>query len=357
MKIDRKWRTRLQRGFALALTVTVLALVIHQARSLDWPEIARALKAYRLETLALTLAFPVVGFVMMSCYDLLARPLGLQPVSRPEIMRIGFISYAFTLNFGTLIGGFAVRHRLYSRHEVGMAVVTQVAALAIVTNWSGYLLFAGLIYLIDPPTLPSSWGVHTAGGDQWLRIVGFAMLVAVMAYLAFCMIFHGRIWHFRKFSISPLPLSRAAAQLAISGTSWSMMGLALNQLLPAEVPLQSTMTGVFVAAVAGLIVRVPAGLGVLEAALVFLLRDYASPSAVLAAALAYRVMYLILPLLLAMTLFALEEVEVRRRKTATGQITVVQRKMHGKRGQNGEPVPARPVFSAPVAAPLDSHDR
>lgn len=356
MKIDRKWRTRLQKGFALAFTVIVLGLVVHQARSLDWPAIVRALKDYRPATLALTLAFPAVGFLMLSCYDLLARPLGLQHISRTRIMRIGFISYAFTLNFGTLIGGLAVRHRLYSRHDVGMAAVTQVAGLAIVTNWSGYLLFAGLIYLIDPPALPSSWAVHASGGDQWMRVVGSVMLAVVLAYLAFCTIFRGRIWHFRTLSFSPLPLPKAAAQLLISGASWSMMGLALNQLLPADVPLQAIMTGVFVAAVAGLIVRVPAGLGVLEAALVFLLRDDASSGVVLAAALAYRVIYLIVPLLIAMTLFAFEEVQARRCK-GRGRAGIQKKPgVSGERGKNRKPIPAPSTVPAPVAAPLNSHD-
>ena len=68
---------------------------------------------------------------------------------------------------------------------------------------------------------------------------------------------------------------------------------------------------VLVAAVSGLVLRVPAGLGVLEAVGVLLLTGPLPRDTVLAALLAYRALYYFAPLLLATLAFGWAELHKR----------------------------------------------
>lgn len=291
------------------LAIAVMGVIAHQARSLNWAEIGEALRSYPVSTLATTLIFPVAGFLMFSCYDLFARKVLDLKIPPLRVMRIGFIAYAFTLNIGTLLGGLALRYRLYGRDGVSTTQVSQITALAVVTNWSGYLLLAGALFLFDPPAMPQAWNMSTG----WLRVIGGVMLTLIAVFLAVSTISRERPWKIRDVEFSPLPISYAALQIAMSSIAWTMMALALHHLMPPEVPFGSVMTGFFIAAVAGLVLRVPGGLGVLEGVLVVLLRDFASVSTILAATLAYRASYLFLPLLLAIGMFAIEELRRPRR--------------------------------------------
>jgi uncharacterized membrane protein YbhN (UPF0104 family) len=67
--------------------------------------------------------------------------------------------------------------------------------------------------------------------------------------------------------------------------------------------------------VAGVITHVPAGLGVLEAVFVALLAHQLPQSRLLAALLAYRAIYYLLPLAIATVAYALTEVRAKRLRT------------------------------------------
>ena len=69
-----------------------------------------------------------------------------------------------------------------------------------------------------------------------------------------------------------------------------------------------------IAAIAGVILHIPAGLGVTEAVFIALLSHRVPEGQLLAALLTYRAIYYIAPLLLAATLYVL--VEARARRTA-----------------------------------------
>ena len=73
-----------------------------------------------------------------------------------------------------------------------------------------------------------------------------------------------------------------------------------------------------VAAVAGVIAHVPAGLGVLEAVFIALLSHRVPQAELLAALLAYRALYYLVPLALAFGLFLKAHAGARGRVARTG---------------------------------------
>jgi uncharacterized membrane protein YbhN (UPF0104 family) len=81
--------------------------------------------------------------------------------------------------------------------------------------------------------------------------------------------------------------------------------------------MNSSFVAVYVVAIlAGLLSSVPAGLGVFESVLLLMLRDV-PPESLLAAVLAYRMIYELLPFLLALLLFLAWEARARLQRVRT----------------------------------------
>ncbi|MGP1629651.1 MAG: UPF0104 family protein, partial [Giesbergeria sp.] len=135
-----------------------------------------------------------------------------------------------------------------------------------------------------------------------------------LAYLALCVLRGGRALELRghRYPLPRWPL--ALWQLAVSATNWMLMGAALWAVLQGQVAYPAALATVMLGAVAGLVLRVPAGLGVLESVGVALLTTEAlSKTEVLAALLAYRALYYFVPLILAALALAAQEWLLRDR--------------------------------------------
>jgi uncharacterized membrane protein YbhN (UPF0104 family) len=104
---------------------------------------------------------------------------------------------------------------------------------------------------------------------------------------------------------APIPTVRdTSIQLAIGLTQISLMTATLYIFMPPELNMSwPAFIAIYcIAFVAGQLSNVPAGLGVLEAALLLMLPQV-PPAKLLGAVLAYRAVFEILPLLLALVLF------------------------------------------------------
>src|SRR3970040_2244758 len=120
-----------------------------------------------------------LAYALYASYDLLARAYTGHGLSLRRVLAIAFVSYAFNLNLGAVVGGMGFRYRLYSHAGLSLATISRVVVFAIVSNWSGLLLLGGIALLFDPLPLPPAWEL----ASQALRIVGMVMLAALGAGL------------------------------------------------------------------------------------------------------------------------------------------------------------------------------
>jgi len=102
----------------------------------------------------------------------------------------------------------------------------------------------------------------------------------------------------------------------MSATNWSLIGGVIWLLLQGRIAYPHVLAVLLVAAVAGVITHVPAGLGVLEAVFVALMGDEVPQGELLGALLAYRAIYYLLPLALATLLYLATEWRARRVRTS-----------------------------------------
>ena len=283
-------------------------LIVKQARTIDWGEVLEAIRALPLTTVLAAGALAASSFALYSTYDLLGRHLTKHRLGAGTVMGVTFISYAFNLNFGSLIGGVAFRYRLYSRLGLGNETITRVLGFSMLTNWFGYLVLAGLLFCFWPLALPPDWRLDSGG----LRVLGAVLLVLSAGYLALCAFSAGRVWRVRGHTFKTPGLAMALLQLAMSCLNWSLMGGVIWLLLQGQVGYVHVLAVLLVAAVAGVVTHVPAGLGVLEAVFVSLLSYQVPEATLLGALLAYRGLYYLLPLVAALAGYLVTEVRAKR---------------------------------------------
>lgn len=285
------------------LAATVLVLVGRQAVRMDWAEVGSALWSIPVTTLLLAAAVAAGSHLLVSSFDLVGRHQTRHGLPVPRTLLTAAISYAFNLNFGALVGGMAMRLRLYTRQGLKPATVAQVIGLSMLTNWLGYALLAGGVLLADPPPLPTNWPV----GESGLRIVGGVLLAIGIGYLLACSLLRRREWSVRGHKLL-LPSARVALwQAVVSSSNWLLMSGIVWSLLQGQVAPSHVTAALLLAAVAGVITHVPAGLGVLEAVFVATLAGQVQQAPLLAALLAYRAVYYLMPLLWAIPAYALAE--------------------------------------------------
>ncbi len=309
----RPWWPAAKRTLTIAFFALVLGLVANQARTVDWPSVWTSIRAYPASTLLSAAALAAASFAVYCTYDLIGRHQTGHPLTTPQVAGVGFVSYAFNLNLGSLVGGVAFRYRLYSRRGLPTETITKVLVLSLITNWLGYLLVGGSAFVFAPLALPPDWKL----GSDGLRVLGAAMLIVAAAYVGMCAWATRRDWRIRGHSVS-LPSGRIALlQLALSALNWLLIGAVVWTLLQRHVDYPTVLSVLLVAAVAGVITHVPAGLGVLEAVFVALLAHRVPQGELLAGLLAYRAIYYLAPLAIASLLFlVIDRRDVRARSSA-----------------------------------------
>lgn len=303
----KPWWPWLKRGATLVFFGLVTWLLVVQGRAIAWPEVFAALRAYPLALLLGAVGLAVASFGLYSCFDLLGRHYTGHKLPAPTVMLVTFISYVFNLNLGSLVGGVAFRYRLYSRLKLETATITRVLTLSMLTNWTGYLLLAGGVFAFATPELPPNWKM----GSEGLQILGFVLLAGAAAYLLLCALSRRRSFSLRGHELE-LPAGRLALlQVAMGAANWLIMSGLMFLLLQQKVAFPTVAGVLLVAAVAGVVAHVPAGLGVLEAVFVALLSHQIPTHQLLAALVAYRVIYYLVPLAIATVAYLVTEARAK----------------------------------------------
>jgi len=307
----RTWWPWARRATVVIFLAGVAALLVHQSRSIDWSEVLDAVRDLPLPVLLAAGLLAAFSHLIYSSYDLLGRHITGHKLGTGTVMGVTFISYAFNLNLGSTVGGIGFRFRLYSRLGLRPHQITRIVGLSLLTNWTGYLVVAGIGFLLWPPVLPPDWKLDSGG----LRVVGAVCLAVAAAYVGFCVWAHERRWFVRGHRIEPPSARLAVVQLLVSSINWSLIGAVIWVLLQGRVDYPHVLTVLLTSVVATLIVRVPGGIGVLETVFGAVLSFRVPDGQLLAALLAYRGIYYLLPLLIATVAYAATEMRARHLRT------------------------------------------
>jgi glycosyltransferase 2 family protein len=305
---SRAWWRWGKRALTFAFFAAVALLLASYASHIHWDEVADSLLATPTPVLAQALLLAGASHLLYSCFDLIGRRYTGHTLPTRSVMAVNFVSYAFNLCIGSLVGGVGFRYRLYSQYGLKNSVITRIVSMSLLTNWLGYKLLAGLLFIIHPLRLPPSWHM----GNHGLEWVGTLLVLVSAGYIGACVYFGNHVWDWRGHEIYLPPWRMALLQYAISAINWSLMAGVIWVLIGQRVDYADVLTVLLIGAIAGVIAHVPAGLGVFEFVFVALLSHVISQEQLIAALLGYRAIYYILPLIIASMMYFWMEVHVKR---------------------------------------------
>jgi len=299
-----------KRVVGVGFLAVVAFLLVRYARTVDWGEVKTSVLELPRDVLLKALGFAAISHLVYSLMDLVGRHYTGHRMPRHKVMQVSFICYAFNLNLGSLVGGIGLRYRLYSRLGLRYGNITRIITLSMMTNWIGYILLAGLVFTLSPLQLPPNWRLD----NEELRMVGVGLLAFSVVYLGLCAFARVRSWKIRGHEIDLPTLRMAFAQFAISCTHWMTMAAVPWMLLQGQVDYPTVLSVLLIAAIAGVMLHVPAGLGVTEAVFIALLSHRIPEHQLLGALLAYRALFYLTPLVAGALLYLKVEMRARKRE-------------------------------------------
>jgi len=309
---SQPWWPWTRRALSLLFFAAVVVLLVQYGRHIDWDDVLDSLRNTPRPALLMALGLAAASHLLYSCFDLIGRRYTGHNLRTPTVMAVNFISYAFNLSIGSIVGGVGFRYRLYSRLGLRNGVITRIVSMSLLTNWLGYKLLAGLLFLVHPLALPPSWkmGNH---GLQWL---GAALVAISLGYIVACARSGDRTWTIKGHEVYLPPWRMAVLQMAVSCLNWCLMAAVIYVLLGQSIVYTDVLTVLLIGAIAGVVAHVPAGLGVFEFVFIALLSHLVPEGRLLGALLGYRAIYYILPLIAATLLYFVMEARARMQRSA-----------------------------------------
>ncbi|TDK34363.1 bifunctional lysylphosphatidylglycerol flippase/synthetase MprF [Rhizobium deserti] len=291
------------RGYLIPLAVLLVfgftAFAIYDLTTeVRYDDVIAALTATKWSSIGLAIFFTALSFVALIGYDMnaltyIGKRLRFLPVSMTA-----FSAYAVgnTAGFGALSGG-AIRFRGYSRLGLTPDEVGRVIAFVTLAFGIGLLAVTALASLVTAPRIGAIIGIDGA----WVRWLAILILVALSVLVIIGR--DGREVVVGKVKLR-LPDTRTSSQqFLITALDIAASASVLYVLLPQTDIGWPSFLAIYATAVgAGVLSHVPGGLGVFEAIIVAALGNAVDLDQVLGSLVLYRVIYHVLPLLVA-TLF------------------------------------------------------
>jgi uncharacterized membrane protein YbhN (UPF0104 family) len=303
-----KWRLA-KKILTWIFFIAVAVLLVVYARTVNWEDVWKVIRNYNRTPLLISVVLVIISYLLYGCYDLLARAYCGHKLAARQVMLVSFICYAFNLTLSTWVGGIGMRYRLYSRLGLPGATITRIFSLSITTKWLAYILLARNIFTYGDVELTSHWYID----EGTLRIMGIVLLAMVATYVWFCAYAKRRHMTVKGQKLVLPSFKIAVAQMVISSANWMAMGAIIWLLLGEDVNYFFVLGVLLVSSIAGVIVHIPAGIGVLEAVFIALLAgEHTSQGTIIAALLAYRMLYYFLPLLLALVCYLMLESRAKK---------------------------------------------
>jgi uncharacterized membrane protein YbhN (UPF0104 family) len=292
----RTWTLRLIPVALLALAGWVLWREFH---TLTWDAVKAEILGWGPWRIAAAAFFTLSSYALLSAMEWLGLRWSGARVPFPSTLLVGFCANAFahTIGFAILIGG-AVRARLYARHGVTLVMVAQTSVFCGVSFGFGILALGGLVFLISPDL----GGVVQGGAVQAVRAAALLAVLAPIAYVVACLWIKAPL-HIAGHTFLLPPPGMAALQMAIGLADNCVTALVVWVLVPDAVSAAGFIAAYVAATVIGLVSSVPGGAGVFEGAMVTLLPTL-SHAGLAAAFVGYRLIYFLIPLILAAGLMA-----------------------------------------------------
>ncbi|PST26872.1 UPF0104 family protein [Mesorhizobium plurifarium] len=287
-----------------AILISVRALV-DELRGLSLNEFLASFQAISLESWLLAIGSTLLAYAALAAYDRLALDHLGHRISLWFITLCSFTTYALSHNLGaSVFSGAVVRYRAYRSKGLTPGEVGVLVAFCSFTFTLGTLMLSAIVLLLKPNIierfsefLPIEMSLTTGGlilALTALYVLGSAVGMRPLRTRWFQLQYPRPSIVVRQLIIAPIELLGAA-------------GIIYFALPEAGNPGYVVILGIFLASFsAALLSHAPGGLGVLEFVFIAALPEM-DPADVLAALAIFRLLYLLIPFVMALVVILVFE--------------------------------------------------
>jgi len=282
----------------LAAVAFSIWLLYHELRGLSLDELWDNLVAISSRDWVLAIAATLLAYGALAGYDRLALMHLQRRVGWLYVTVCSFTTYALSHNIGaSVFSGSVVRYRAYTAKGLSGGEVGVLVAFCSFTFALGTIMLTGFVLVLEPGLSERFVDVLPVEASS---LTGAILLGLVALYVL------GSALHFRPLKIGAFQihyprLPIVLRQLVVAPLELIGAAAIIYFVLPeAGNPGYMVVLGIFLISFsAALLSNAPGGLGVLELVFITGLSEM-DPAAVLAALLVFRLLYLIIPFIIAL---------------------------------------------------------
>lgn len=295
----------------LVIAMIIFKILAGRLKGIELDDIVHSLDKIPAQAIAQATLLTLVSYGgLLASYEYLGQQYVHRFMGFKRLFLASFVTYTFNFNLGSLLGAIATRFRIYRRWQLKHSEIVRLTSACIFASWIGYVFLTGLIFVTRPEVLSHvrSYSVNT------IRILGgfllFTLFILMMVSRNTHTIHFGR-WHATTFNRPQLLFA-----LTVSTLQWLAIAGIIYVFLSCFESVDFTLVlfAYLFAAVASVIVHVPAGLGIVEGTFILVLDGVMSPAEILAAMIAFRTVYYFIPFAISLVLFSAMEFRAWRAK-------------------------------------------
>lgn len=289
--------------FAAILFGLSIRLLLHEAGQTSWAEFKSGLTGIRTIYLVFAAVLIAMNYALLTSYDILALRYVCRSLPLRRVMLVSFLGYSLGNNLGTFLAAAPLRFRFYSRWGLSHSQIATLIGMLGLTFWSGLWLLGGVVLTLVPIELPPERQLPIS-----TRALGATLLAIWLVYLTACSVWR-KPWPIYGIKIQPPSAGLMMTQSSVAAVDLFISATALYLVLPggAEVSFSLVLAAYLCGIAIALVSQVPGGLGILEAIMLYLLRD-AVGGEVTASLLIFRTLYYVVPLLAGMVTLVAHEI-------------------------------------------------
>ncbi|MDJ1158023.1 lysylphosphatidylglycerol synthase domain-containing protein [Chelatococcus sp. SYSU_G07232] len=303
-------------GTIASATIFVVSLVVlwRIAHEISWQELKNAFAAASLRQLSLAALFTATSYLLLTGYDFLALKQLAQRVPYRTTALASFTSYAvsFTLGFPLLTAG-TVRFWIYSARGVKASMIVSLTVIAGLTFWLGMTAVLAWCLIRSADAIAALAYTRV----DLVQAIGLGGVVALAGYFVWVS-FKRRAVTIQGWRLELPGVRLSLGQMLLGVGDVCAAAGVLFVLLPGGHNISfETFLAIYVfACMLGIASHAPGGLGVFEATMLIALSGL-SREGLLGALLLFRLIYYLIPFVLALALLGAYEIKNRLKALST----------------------------------------
>lgn len=311
-----EWISKYRQPLGLAVTLLLFCIAMvachHLLSELDIYALHDSVTDTPNSALLGALAATAFGFIVLLGYEWSASRYASVDLQPQTLALGGFTAFAIGNAIGlSMLSGGSVRYRLYSRKGIGAGEVARMTLFASLSLGCALPPLAALATLSNLPA--ASEALHLS--PVLLGLISAAILLLALALGAGIYrrrlpeqpIAHNLLVKVGRRTLRLPGLKLTLLQLFITALDVLAAATVLYLLLPEAPPFGAFVLVYLLALAAGVLSHVPGGVGVFEAILLAAFANDLGAAPLAAALLLYRLIYVMLPLLLACVALLINE--------------------------------------------------